>query len=244
MSVVTHDWPNTTPSKQDRAQLILKAASLQELSFFDCCAAPIGVLVGIWDCYGVPSNIVLSAPELHETPQDYLPWHIFLYESMLKTGVWTPFEFKCALLLIPKRSSRKCLSFTNGRAIAHTGYVEFTGRDDVKTINNSPDPTPGWKTRFFFARLTSKRVVWGIHNRLVEPLPELVSEPVAGLVASQRLTLMYFQGSVLRWFLLKEEFLYWCGTLVHLVAAASVPSLLEAERKKEHFCKRARSSAE
>ncbi|KAL5986222.1 hypothetical protein ACLOJK_014555 [Asimina triloba] len=47
-------------------------------------------------------------------------------------------------------------------------------------------------------------------------------------------------GILDRW----EEFLCWCGTLAHLIVAVSVPSLLEAERKKGCLRKRAGSLAE
>ncbi|KAL6001117.1 hypothetical protein ACLOJK_006844, partial [Asimina triloba] len=56
---------------------------------------------------------------------------------------------------------------------------------------------------------------------------------------------MYHRGTVLRWFSSKEEFLCWCGASAHLIAVASVPSLLEAERKhrkKERLRKRAHLS--
>ncbi|KAL5977878.1 hypothetical protein ACLOJK_036901 [Asimina triloba] len=48
------------------------------------------------------------------------------------------------------------------------------------TIDNSPDPMLGWKSRFFFPKLTSKRDIWGVPDQWVDPLLELVSALAAG----------------------------------------------------------------
>ncbi|KAL6002656.1 hypothetical protein ACLOJK_022875 [Asimina triloba] len=135
-----------------------------------------------------------------------------------------------------------------GRTDTHhespAGYALFSGGDSVETINNPPDPTPGWKSRFFFAQLSLERDVWGIPERWVKPLPDPLSESEAGLTSSQRLALMYLRGTVLCWFPSQEEFLRWCESLMLLVAVAPVPSLLKVERRKERSRKRARPSVE
>ncbi|KAL5986595.1 hypothetical protein ACLOJK_014928 [Asimina triloba] len=51
-------------------------------------------LVAIRDSYSIPSNIVLSPSDSHETSRDYRPKHICLNESMLRAGVRIPFEFR------------------------------------------------------------------------------------------------------------------------------------------------------
>ncbi|KAL5988989.1 hypothetical protein ACLOJK_027091 [Asimina triloba] len=141
----------------DGVQPILKAASLQELFFFNYRTArgrpcitcdekrfvSFEDLTMIRDYYSVLSNIILSALEPYETPRDYHPGHIYLYEFLLRAGF-----------------------------------------GDVKTIKNSPDPTLGWKSRFFFARLVSERDVWGVPDQWVQPLLEPISMLTAGLVAS------------------------------------------------------------
>ncbi|KAL5980646.1 hypothetical protein ACLOJK_028554 [Asimina triloba] len=90
-------------------------------------------LVVVKNCYSIPSSIIPSAPELHETPRDYCPRHICLHESMLKAGIRVPSEFGVAEALL----------------VFHVAasYVVFTGRGNVKIIDNSPDSTPGWKLR-------------------------------------------------------------------------------------------------
>ncbi|KAL6002126.1 hypothetical protein ACLOJK_037574, partial [Asimina triloba] len=85
---------------------------------------------------------------------------------------------------------------------------------DVKTIDNSPDPMPGWKSWFFFTQLTSKRDIWGVPKQWVEPLPK------------------------------PAEFLLWCWTSARLFVAVSMSSLSEVKRRKEHSQKRVCPSAE
>ncbi|KAL6006509.1 hypothetical protein ACLOJK_037465 [Asimina triloba] len=110
------------------------------------------------------------------------------------------------------------------------GYAVLFGRGGVKTIDNPPDPTPGWKSRFFFAQLLSKRDIWGIPKRRVEPLSDPIFESEAGFAASQQLTLMYLRGI--------------CESSTRLVAAVLVPSLPEVERRKECSRKRVCSLVE
>ncbi|KAL5992819.1 hypothetical protein ACLOJK_013738 [Asimina triloba] len=50
----------------------------------------------IWEGYGIPVNIILSAPTLHETSLDHRPEHLCLNEYMLRVGVQIPFEFRVA----------------------------------------------------------------------------------------------------------------------------------------------------
>ncbi|KAL5997122.1 hypothetical protein ACLOJK_008050 [Asimina triloba] len=88
------------------------------------------------------------------------------------------------------------------------------------------------------------RDVWGVPEWWVDRLPELVFELVARLAASQRLALMHFCEIIFRWFCSKADFLRWCRFLARLFAMVSVPSLAEAERRKERSRKRARPSAE
>ncbi|KAL5985052.1 hypothetical protein ACLOJK_038889, partial [Asimina triloba] len=162
-------------------------------------------LAWIKDCYDVPSNIVLSAPELDEMPLDYRPGHSCLHDGGTSGFPCFP-NARCSSFLEDHLDN--VLVLRMGGLSRRLGYVMFTRRGDVKTIDNSLDPTQGRKSRFFFAR---------------EAGDLLVANPDV------------FSG---------EEFLYWCGTSTRLVAAVSVPSLLEAERKKGHLCKRARSSIE
>ncbi|KAL5978935.1 hypothetical protein ACLOJK_018830 [Asimina triloba] len=54
----------------------------------------------IRDCYRIPRGIILSAPELHETPRDHRSGHICLNESMLKAGVLIPFKFGIVKLML------------------------------------------------------------------------------------------------------------------------------------------------
>ncbi|KAL6002939.1 hypothetical protein ACLOJK_023161 [Asimina triloba] len=116
----------------------------------------------------------------------------------------------------------------------------------MKIIDNSLDSKLDWKSRFFFARLSSERDSWCIPDRWDETLPKPVSTPTVGLAASQQLALMYLRRTVLRWFPSKE-FFCWCGASTHLITTVLVPSLLEAKRKygkKEHLHKRVCSSTE
>ncbi|KAL5980909.1 hypothetical protein ACLOJK_028829 [Asimina triloba] len=141
-------------------------------------------------------SIILSAPESHETPQDYHPGHICLHESMLMAKVQIPFEFEVAEVLLTFHVSP--VRFTPH---SWKGYAVFTGKGNVKAIDNSPDLTPGWKD------------VWGILKRWVVPLPEPIFELVAGLIVSQQLALIYFRRIVFCWFPSKEEFLHWARSL-------------------------------
>ncbi|KAL6000350.1 hypothetical protein ACLOJK_024045 [Asimina triloba] len=60
-------------------------------------------------------------------------------------------------------------------------YAVFSKRGDVKTIDNPPDPTLGWKSRFFFAQLSSERDILGVPGWWVEPLPDPISMLDTGL---------------------------------------------------------------
>ncbi|KAL5978097.1 hypothetical protein ACLOJK_029214 [Asimina triloba] len=92
-------------------------------------------------------------------------------------------------------------------------YTVFSTRNDVKAIVNPPDPTLGWESRFFFARLSSERDIWGVPEQWEEPFPNLIPQ------------------SFVRIFALQEEFFHWCK-LVHFVAL---------EKGKKHAPKRAHS---
>ncbi|KAL5980530.1 hypothetical protein ACLOJK_028438 [Asimina triloba] len=59
------------------------------------------------------------------------------------------------------------------------GYVTFTGRGNIKLIDNLPESVPKWKSN------------WGVPDRWEEKLPELVFVPVEELEAHQRLVLIY-----------------------------------------------------
>ncbi|KAL6000749.1 hypothetical protein ACLOJK_006475 [Asimina triloba] len=93
--------------------------------------------------------------------------------------------------------------------ILHKGRCE--GND------NPPDPTPGWESRFFFARLLSERDIWGVPERWVEPLPNPIFRSYARLSASQRGPLMYFRGTALHWFSSREEFFHWYELICFIV---------------------------
>ncbi|KAL6002270.1 hypothetical protein ACLOJK_034200 [Asimina triloba] len=98
----------------------------------------------IQDNYNIPSSIILSPPTSYETPRDYRPGHLCLNEYMLRAGIQIPFEFGVADAL---------LAFH----ISLVRYAAFSAWDNVKAIDNPPDPTQGWESRSFFAQLSSER---------------------------------------------------------------------------------------
>ncbi|KAL5973113.1 hypothetical protein ACLOJK_037139, partial [Asimina triloba] len=123
----------------------------------------------IRDNYNIPSNIILLPPASHETSQEYHPRHLCLNEYMLRAGVRVPFEFRVAKALLafhisPTRVTphswkviqamvwfyerRGCLTdqyLWRELLICRSlqGYMAFSAWDDVKAIDNHPDPTPG-----------------------------------------------------------------------------------------------------
>ncbi|KAL6000726.1 hypothetical protein ACLOJK_006452, partial [Asimina triloba] len=74
-------------------------------------------LAVVGGCYGILSNVLLSAPELHETPRDYRLGHICLYESMLKAEVRIPFKFEIAELLQYFHVASMCITIHSWKTI-------------------------------------------------------------------------------------------------------------------------------
>ncbi|KAL6001309.1 hypothetical protein ACLOJK_007043, partial [Asimina triloba] len=73
--------------------------------------------------------------------------------------------------------------------------------------------------------------IWGVPEQWEEPFPGPIPRSYVRLATLQRWTLVYFRGTVLRWFPLREEFFHWCES-VHFVAM---------EKGKKGDPKRARS---
>ncbi|KAL6003758.1 hypothetical protein ACLOJK_004304 [Asimina triloba] len=175
----------------------------------------------IRDCYRIPSGIILSVPEPHDSSgsssKTYLPKRVYvqgLGSDSLRvrdSGASERELLVCKLL---------------------QGYVAFAEKDDAKLINNSPDSAPEWKSRFFFARLVLENNSLGVLDRWEERLPEPVSAPMVGLDARQRLALMYLQSTVLRWFPSREA----------LVPPS--PGSKRTQERKKCLQKRARLSTE
>ncbi|KAL5986241.1 hypothetical protein ACLOJK_014574 [Asimina triloba] len=110
--------------------------------------------------------------------------------------------------------------------LASSRYLTFSARDDVKAINNTPNPALGWESRFFFAQLLSKRDIWGVPERWVEPFPNPISR-------SYRWTLIYFQGIAFLWFLSREEFFHWFESVRFVVAEKGKKRALKRVRQSE-----------
>ncbi|KAL5988992.1 hypothetical protein ACLOJK_027094 [Asimina triloba] len=178
-------------------------------------------LIVIRDSYGIPRSIALTPLKSHETSWDYRPEYLYLNESILRAGVQIPFEFGVAEVL-------SAFYVSPARVTPHSWKVI---EGDVKAINNPLDPTLGWKSRFFFAHLSSKMDTWGVLKRWVEPLPNPISRLNVGLSSSQRLALMYFPGTALHWFLSKEGFLHWCESMHFVIAKRG----RERSQKRAHL---------
>ncbi|KAL5977939.1 hypothetical protein ACLOJK_036962 [Asimina triloba] len=130
------------------------------------------------DYYRISSSVILSAPELHETPREHRPRHICLYESMRKLGV--------QVRVVSFLRCQVRITLHSWKIIqAISWFYDFWVGGVVTVLTGS-----------FFARLASKRDSWGVHGWWEEILLEPVSASVAGLAASQRLALLYLRALV------------------------------------------------
>ncbi|KAL6013641.1 hypothetical protein ACLOJK_004139 [Asimina triloba] len=176
--------------------------------------------------YDILSNIVLSAPAAHETPQDNRPGYLCLNEYMLGAGAFNvpparvvPHSWKVIQTMAWCYEHKGCSADRYlwrellTRRLSH-GYVELLARRDVKGIADSPDCMPGWEVRFFFAWLVSERDIWGVSEPLLDPIPR----SRLSLPARQRWALLCFRGTTLRWHSLREEF-FRLFELVHFAVA-------------------------
>ncbi|KAL6002881.1 hypothetical protein ACLOJK_023103 [Asimina triloba] len=84
---------------------------------------------------------------------------------------------------------------------------------NVRAIDNPPNHVSGWESRFFFARLSSERDIWGVLKQWEEPIPELIPRLYVRLSAPQRWALMYFRGTALCWHPSREEFFHLCESV-------------------------------
>ncbi|KAL6013661.1 hypothetical protein ACLOJK_004159 [Asimina triloba] len=154
----------------------------------------------IRDNYIIPSSIVLLPPTSHETFRDYCPGHLCLNEYMLRARAMTWFcehgGYQADRYLWRELLILQLLQ----------GYAVFPARDDVKAIDNPPDSTLGWKSRFFFARLLSERDILSVPERWVDPFPDPISQsmwdclplkvPVEGVPSLVRVGTLRYIGEV------------------------------------------------
>ncbi|KAL5980176.1 hypothetical protein ACLOJK_036643 [Asimina triloba] len=86
--------------------------------------------VAIRDSYSIPSSITLLPPDPYETSRDdVMTWFYEREGYRSDRYVWREL-LVCKLL---------------------KGFSAFFGRGNMKTIDNPPSLTPGWKSRYFFA---------------------------------------------------------------------------------------------
>ncbi|KAL6002490.1 hypothetical protein ACLOJK_034423 [Asimina triloba] len=209
--------------------------------------------------YSILSNIVLSVPVAHETTWDNRPRYLCLNEYMLGVGVRIPFEFGVVEALWAFNVPPACIVSYSWKVIrtmawycerrgcsadrylwrelltrrSSQGYVEFLARRDVKGIDNPLDCMLGWESRFFFARLTSERDIWGVPEQWEGPLSDPIPRSHLSLSASQWWALMYFRGTTLRLHSSRKEFFHWCESACFAVAKEGELRALKRVRSSE-----------
>ncbi|KAL6000893.1 hypothetical protein ACLOJK_006620 [Asimina triloba] len=117
-------------------------------------------LVVIRDSYSIPSSIILSLLGPHETSRDYRPRHICLNESMLRAGVWIPFEFRVAEALLAFHVS--------------LGYVTPHSWKVIQAMTRFCERVSYWVDRYLWRELLACRLLQGyVVWRLLTILPIL-----------------------------------------------------------------------